>query len=78
MTKINKKMKVFKGQLKIGTESEVVTNQFTGKSVTLEPDAVAVYDLIMGSQLTNNYKLTRIGLDWFIKHYPKQYMVLLD
>ena len=78
MTKINKKMKVFKGQLKIGTESEVVTNQFTGKSVTLEPDAVAVYDLIMGSQLINNYKLTRIGLDWFIKHYPKEYMVLLD
>ena len=78
MTKINKKMNVFKVQLKIGTESEVVTNQFTGKSVTLEPDAVAVYDLIMGSQLINNYKLTRIGLDWFIKHYPKEYMVLLD
>ena len=42
-----------------------VSNRFSGESITIPPDAVAVYDVIM-------------GLDWFIKHEPDAYMVLLD
>ena len=57
-----------------------VTNPFSGDSVMLEPDEVAVYDVIMGSQLMKkpNYDLVRKGIDWIIKHNPKAYMVLLD
>lgn len=69
---------LFKGQLEIGKESELVANPFTGESVTLEPDAVAVYDLVMGAEFLDNNKLKRLGLDWFRKYYPKEYYILLD
>ena len=44
----------------------------------LEPDAVAVYDMIAGGNLTGDYEIVRQGCDWFRKHFPKQYMILLD
>jgi hypothetical protein len=28
--------------------------------------------------MTGDYKMVRKGLDWFRKHYPAEYMVLLD
>jgi hypothetical protein len=62
----------------VGTEPEVVTNPFSGESITLSPDAVAVYDTIMGCQLIGDYKTMRKGLNWFSRHYAKEYMVLLD
>jgi len=69
----------------VGTEPETVENIFGGESITIPADAVAVYDVIMGTQLlaeqTNNEKLWQIvrdGLDWFRKHEPRAYMVLLD
>jgi hypothetical protein len=55
-----------------------VTNPFSGESCMLEPDAVAVYDCIMGGNMTGDYNLVRKGLDWFIKYFPEEYMVLLD
>lgn len=74
----------------VGTEPETVQNIFGGDSVTIPADAVAVYDVIMGSNLMAEqsgtspkkqaelYKTVRKGLDWFRKHEPKAYMVLLD
>jgi len=62
----------------LGTESEVVANRFTGQSVTLPPDAVAVYDAIIGADMFGQYKMVRKGLDWFRRYYPAEYMVLLD
>lgn len=62
----------------LGTESEVVANRFTGESVTLPPDAVAVYDAIIGAEMFGQYKTVRKGLDWFRRHFPAEYMVLLD
>ena len=48
-------------------------------------DAVAVYDVIMGTQLMaeksgreEHWQIVRDGLDWFRKHEPRAYMVLLD
>mgnify|MGYP003345263577 FL=1 len=55
-----------------------VTNPFSGESCMLEPDAVAVYDSIMGAQYINDYKTIRKGLDWFRKYFPAEYMTLLD
>ena len=62
----------------VGTESEKISNPFSGESVTLPPEAVAVYDTIMGCQYTGDYKTMQKGLDWFRRHFAKEYMVLLD
>jgi hypothetical protein len=55
-----------------------VTNKFSGASCVLEPDAVAVYDTIMGGNITENWEVVRQGCDWFRKHFPSEYMILLD
>ena len=55
-----------------------VANRFSGEKVTLTPEAVAVYDTIMGAEMVEDYKLVRKGLDWFRKYFPSEYMVLLD
>lgn len=62
----------------VGTENEVITNPFSGESITLPPEAVAVYDTIMGCQMVGDYKRMQKGLDWFRRHFAKEYMVLLD
>ncbi len=66
-------------------EPEEVSNIFTGEAVMLPADAVAVYDVIMGMQLMaeksgreDHWQIVRDGLDWFRKHEPRAYMVLLD
>jgi hypothetical protein len=46
--------------------------------VLLDPLAVAVYDTIKGAEVIEDYSRVRKGLEWFRKHYPAEYMVLLD
>ena len=60
------------------TQWETVTNPLSGESAMLSPNEVAMYDLIMGSQMTGNYDITRKGLEWFRVANPKAYMTLLD
>ena len=67
----------FKDML-IADSSEVVTNPFSGESIELTPEAVAVYDCIKGSEMLGDYNAVRKGLNWFRKQFPKEYMVLLD
>ena len=55
-----------------------VANRFSGEKTILPNFAVAVYDVIMGSEVIQDDKTMRIGLDWFIKNFPNEYMVLLD
>ncbi len=70
----------------IDTEPVEVSNPFSGEKATLQPTAVAVYDCIKGAEYLadpNNgddpaWDKVRKGIDWFRKHYPKEYMVLLD
>ena len=62
----------------VGTESELITNPFSGESVMLVPEAVAVYDTIKGCELFGDYDGVRKGLDWFAKNFPEEYMILLD
>ena len=72
-------------------EMETVSNPFSGESIAMPKFAVAVYDVIMGSQqiATKTDQLhgdgtsplwdtVRKGLDWFRKYFAKEYMVLLD
>lgn len=62
----------------LDTEPQMIRNPFSGESIMLQPDEIAVYDTIMGGNMTGNYKLVRKGIDWFMKHNPAAYMVLLD
>ena len=55
-----------------------VKNPFSGESCMLTPEAVAVYDVIKGSEMFGDYKSVRKGLDWFAENFPAEYMVLLD
>lgn len=55
-----------------------VTNPMSGETAVLEPVAVAVYDSIKGAEMLGNYDAVEKGLDWFMRHYPKEYMTLLD
>lgn len=55
-----------------------VTNPISGEKVTLQPEAVAVYDTIKGAEMLGEYDTVEKGIDWFITHYPKEYGVLLD
>jgi hypothetical protein len=70
---------------------ETITNPFSGQSIAMPKFAVAVYDVIMGSNLiaeqydskhgmgsSPDWKLVRKGLDWFRKYFTEEYMVLLD
>ena len=70
----------------VDVEPVEVKNPFSGEKVKLQPTAIAVYDCIKGAEMLadpNNgddpvWDKVRKGLDWFRKHYPKEYMVLLD
>jgi hypothetical protein len=62
----------------VGTEPELITNPFSGDSVMLAPEAVAVYDTIKGCEMFGDYAGVRKGLDWFMQYFPKEYFVLLD
>lgn len=62
----------------VGVDNEVITNPFSGQSVSLTPEAVAVYDTIKGCELFGDYDGVRKGLDWFAKNFPEEYMILLD
>ena len=59
-------------------EPQEVRNQLSGASIVLDPQEIAVYDVIMGANMTRDYDLVRKGSDWFRKHNPKAYMVLID
>ena len=72
--------------LDVGPDSEYVSNMFTGERCFLPPVAVAIYDFIIGAQLISHTEMfdskvrkeMQIGLNWFKKHYPREYMTLLD
>ena len=62
----------------LDSEPVLVSNPFSGASCMLVPEAVAVYDTIRGCEMTGDYKTVRKGLNWFVKHFPNEYMTLLD
>lgn len=55
-----------------------IKNRFGGEETELPEFAAAVYDVIIGSEMLQDYKTVGTGLRWFMKYFPKQYMVLLD
>ena len=70
------------------TEEEKISNRFGGGSCMLPAFAVAVYDVIKGSEIiaSQNFgpvaedaaKTMQKGLTWFQKYFTDEYGVLLD
>jgi hypothetical protein len=60
------------------TDEVEAANHFSGETTTLPLFAKYVRDTILGAELVGDYPKVRKGLDWFQKHFTKQYMVLLD
>ena len=60
------------------SEPVEVSNRFSGESIVIPPDAVAVYDSVIGAEYISDGDTVRKGIDWFIEHEPKAYGVLLD
>ena len=67
-----------KGLEILDKEPVEISNPYSGEKVTLQPDAVAVYDWVRGCEIMQEYTDMRTGIEWFRKHEPKAYMVLLD
>ena len=61
-----------------GDKDVVLKNRFGGEECTVPGYAAAVYDVIIGAEVTKRYDLVQQGCDWFSRNFPKQYMVLLD
>ena len=59
-------------------EEVIVTNRFSNEPALLPWFAVAVYDVIMGSEQAEDYETMRKGITWFQKYFTKECMVLLD
>lgn len=62
----------------LDSEPVMVTNPFSGQSCELTPEAVAVYDTVIGANMIGRYDIVQKGITWFRKYYPAEYMVLLD
>jgi len=84
--KMNKQEKKILKDITIGTENEIVKNRFFGTEVELSPEAVAIYDIIMGAEaiLHNDpdnktiYDIFYTAKNVFIKNWPVAYHKLLD
>ncbi len=69
---------LFPGIMVLDNEPVEVQNPFSGESIELKPDEIAVYDYLKGCELMGDYKGLRKGLDWFRSNNAEAYMVLLD
>ena len=67
-------------------DGDTVSNRFTGEKYELNNVELSMYDYVMGATIMMELGLTndraivtlRKGLNWFRKHNPEAYMVLLD
>ena len=69
-------------------EGDTVTNPYSGEEIELTAAELSMYDFVMGATfvyemggLSSSGKILKDlqkGLDWFRKHNPEAYMVLLD
>ena len=64
------------------TKEMTIHNRFNDEnhqqSAQLPAFAVAIYDTIIGSEMSEDYDTMQKGLTWFQKNFPKAYMNLLD
>ena len=56
----------------------IVKNPYSGESVKLTPKAEGLYSYIIGCESMQLYEGMEVAISYFRKHYPKEYMILLD
>ena len=77
--KLTKKLMDYPHDCELYENGATVTNPFSAEKCYLPADALSVYDVIKGSEAQGKYDAPfSDGLNWFQKHYPKEYMILLD
>jgi len=77
--KLTKKLMDYPHDCELYSDGGEVENPFSNEKCYLNADALSVYDVIKGSEALGKFdKAFHDGLDWFQKHYPKEYMILLD
>lgn len=77
--KLTKKEENLMGKLFVSIEKQEVKNPLSGASETLDPEAVALYDFIIGCNMVGAYPSDyHVALDLFRKQWPDEYMTLLD
>ena len=59
-------------------EEVTIANRFTGQKTTMPAFAAAVYDVIIGAEMMEQWDMVRKGLDWFKQYFAEQYLVVLD
>ena len=62
----------------LDAEPQEITNPYSGQSCMLEPKAISLYDYIKGCEVLGEHSKLSQGLGVFIKHWPEEYMILLD
>ena len=64
------------------TKEMTIHNRFNDEhhqqSAQLPAFAVAIYDTIIGAEMSEDYTLMQKGLTWFQKNFTHAYMNLLD
>ena len=64
------------------THELTIMNRFSDENYTasckLPAFAVAIYDIIIGAEATEDYKTMQKGLTWFQKNFVNEYYTLLD
>ena len=77
--KLTKKLMDYPHDCELYENGETVTNPYSKEQCYLPADALSIYDVIKGSEAQGKYDAPfSDGLNWFQKHYPKEYMILLD
>ncbi len=63
----------------------IVENPYSKEKVELKPEAVAIYDIIMGCEITLNVfydkrseEMFYAAKDVFLRNWPKEYNLLID
>jgi len=72
-----RKAKLF-SELIVGKNKETIANRFSGVTCELEPEAVALYDFIIGAERFGDCKGMALAIDIFRDNWPEEYMTLLD
>ena len=64
----------FDENIMVYENEETIQNRFGGDSATVPGFAAAVYDVIIGSEMVQDWDKVQRGCSWFAKHFPKAYM----
>ena len=77
--KLTKKLMDYPHDCELYSDGGEVENPFSNEKCYLNADALSVYYVIKGSEAQGKCDNPFIdGIAWFRKHYPKEYMILLD